>query len=521
MEHLEPLVGMLGLVGGVILVTALLSGLVERSRFPQVLIFLSIGALLGPYGLGLLELPLDSGALRAIATVGLLLVLFTDSVGVRLEELRRHGRLAAVVLGPGTLLTAAVTALAAYALLGLDPARSAILGAALASTDPVMLRGVLRNRGTPPAARTALRIEGGMNDATLLPVVLVAIAVLVPAAKADAGWWAVGGKVLLGLAGGVVVALLAVGAVDLVRRRVGVRRDYESLYVLGVSLTAFAVAETVGGSGFIAAFAAGLTIAAVDVELCDCFFDYGEASASMALLFTFVALGVSTIWMGLGVLRPATLAFAAVALFSRSLILLATLAPARLDRRARLFVVWFGPRGLSSLLLVLLAVFAGVPGSEDLFAVTALVVLLSTIIHGGSQVLLAVAEPPQEATTAPPPPRGATPAPQPAAPSGAGAGPAPGAAGAAPAPPTAPTPAHAAPPGPPVIADPERITLDELAALEGSGTPHYLLDVRTEASWSASAEQAAGALRVPPDDAVRTVTRLGLPYDVWLVLYCT
>ncbi|MBX6364019.1 MAG: cation:proton antiporter [Gemmatimonadetes bacterium] len=507
MQHLEPLIGMLGLVGGVILVTALLSGLVERSRFPQVLIFLAIGALLGPYGLGLLELPLDSGALRAIATVGLLLVLFTDAVGVRLEELKRHGRLAAVVLGPGTLVTAAVTALAAYALLGLDPARSAILGAALASTDPVMLRGVLRNRGTPPAARTALRIEGGMNDATLLPVVLVAIAVLVPGGAADAGWWKVGGKVLLlGLAGGVVVALLAAGAVDLVRRRVGVRRDYESLYVLGVSLTAFAGAETVGGSGFIAAFAAGLTIAAVDVELCDCFFDYGEASASMALLFTFVALGVSAIWMGLAVLRPATLAFAAVALFARSLILLATLAPTRLDRRSRLFVVWFGPRGLSSLLLVLLAVFAGVPGSEDLFAVTALVVLLSTVIHGGSQVLLAVAEPPEEATTAPPPPRGAAPAPQTAAPARPGAVPAPG------GPP---------PPAPPVVADRERITLDELAALGRAGTPHYLLDVRTEASWGASAEQAAGALRVPPDDAVRTVTRLGLPYDVWLVLYCT
>lgn len=491
MLKLEPLVGMLGVIGGVILVAALLSGPVERSRFPQVLIFLGIGALLGPYGLALLDLPLDSGALRAISTLGLLLVLFTDAVGVRLDEVKRHARLAAVILGPGTLLTAAVTAAAAYWLLGLDAARSAILGAALASTDPVLLRGVVRNPATPPAARAALRIESGMNDALLLPVVLVAIAMLLPGASHGGGWWAVGGRVLLlGVGGGVVLALLAVGALELARRRVGVRRDYESLYVLGVSLTAFAGAEAVGGSGFIAAFAAGLTIAATDVELCECFFDYGEASATMALLFTFVALGISAIWMGLAVIRPATLAFAAVALFSRSLILLATLAPARLDRRSRLLVVWFGPRGLSSLLLVLLAVFAGVPGSPDLFAVTALVVLLSVVVHGGSQVLLARPEPLPRATAAPPPPRSVPPA--------------------------------AAPERPAVaVADRERITPEELAALERSGAPHYLLDARTDAAWGDSTEMASGALRIPPDDAVRTVTRLGLPYDAWLVLYCT
>ena len=82
-------------------------------------------------------------------------------------------------------------------------------------------------------------------------------------------------------------------SLDRVRSRVGVRRDYESLYALGVAFTAFAAAEAVGGSGFLAAFAGGLMVAALDVELCDCFLDYGEASAEMFLLLTFVAFGAS------------------------------------------------------------------------------------------------------------------------------------------------------------------------------------------------------------------------------------
>ena len=94
---------------------------------------------------------------------------------------------------------------------------------------------------------------------------------------------------------------MAITLLDQVRKRVGVRRDYESLYALGVAFTAFAAAEAVDGSGFLAAFAAGLTIAALDVELCDCFLDYGEATAEMLLLLTFVAFGALLIWTGFSV----------------------------------------------------------------------------------------------------------------------------------------------------------------------------------------------------------------------------
>ena len=172
-----------------------------------------------------------------------------------------------------------------------------------------------------------------------------------------------------------------------VRTRVGVRRDYESLYALGLAVTAYAAAESMGGSGFLAAFAAGFTVAAQDVELCDCFLEYGEATAEMLLLLTFVALGLSVVWSGLTIIDWSTLLFAAVALFARTMVLMPLLNGVGLQPRERQLIALFGPRGLSSLLYVLLAVFAGVSGAADLFAVTCLVVLLSVIVHGGGMAL--------------------------------------------------------------------------------------------------------------------------------------
>src|SRR5215210_9041615 len=126
MTH-DSFTALLALVGIVIIVSSLLSGAVERTGLPQVAIFLLLGAGLGPAGLGLIELQLDSPTLQVIATLGLVLVLFSDAIGVDVGEIRLQRRLAALILGPGTLLPAALTALAAWLLLGLHPAAAAIL----------------------------------------------------------------------------------------------------------------------------------------------------------------------------------------------------------------------------------------------------------------------------------------------------------------------------------------------------------------------------------------------------------
>lgn len=505
------------LVGAVVVIAALLSGVIERSGVPQVGVLLALGAVLGPYGLGLINPLLDSPVLRAVSTLSLAMVLFTDALGLDYREIRRHARLTLLVVGPGTLLSAVLITLAAALLLDLPWPAAAVLGGALASTDPVLLRGLLRRPDLPAPARLALRLESGLNDVVLLPIILVAMTFqgLHPL-EGTASWSRMGLQLfLLGPGAGVAIGLMGVATLELVRRRLGVRRDYESLYSLGIAFTAFAAAEAFHGSGFLAAFAAGFTISALDVELCECFREYGETTAELTLLFTFVLLGSSLIWTGPQIAGPRELLFAVVALLVRPLAFLVSLAPTGLDRQSLRLISWYGPRGLSSLLLVLLTVFAGMAGSERLFALCSLVVLLSVLVHGGSLMLLGRrwrAEPAaaplsgQPGQPGQPAPLSGEPAPFPAegnpAPAVQPAGPAPalGASGSADV--------------------PETITVPELLRLQEAGEPVVLLDVRTDRSYEAGDHMAQGAIRLHPDRAVQEAARLHLPREAWLIAYC-
>lgn len=476
MEHFVATVALIGIV---IVVASLLSGIIERIGIPLVGAFLVLGAALGPAGFGLIDVRLAAPELRVLATLGLVLVLFSDAVTINLRSVREQRRLVAVVLGPGTLLPAAIIAMAAHWLLGFPAAAAAILGAALASTDPVLLRAVLRAPSLPPTARVALRLESGTNDAVLLPIIVLATLAL---QQAGPLWQPALGRHLVGLfvlgpALGALVGWIGITTLVTVRTRVGVRRDYESLYALGLGFAAYAAAEAVGGSGFLAAFAAGLAIAALDVELCDCFLEYGEATAEMLLLLTFVAFGTSLIWTGLSVVDWRTLTFAVVALFVRTVVLYPVLSRIGVRGKDRKLIALFGPRGLSSLLLVLLPVFAGVRGAERLFTITSLVVLLSLVVHGaiigfylrrsgGRLPVVTVAGQPAENTVA------------------------------------------------------EKITIQEVRELQQRGEPGILVDARAERSYMDDDRQAVDAVRIPPEDPVRAATALRLSQHATLVVYC-
>jgi NhaP-type Na+/H+ or K+/H+ antiporter len=508
----ENFTATVALIGIVILVASLLSGVVERTGIPQVAIFLLLGAALGPYGLGVFDLALESPALHALATLGLVLVLFSDAIGLDLGEIKRHRRLALLVLGPGSLIPALIIALASRFMLGLPWAAAAIVGASLASTDPVLLRGLLRRQDVPSQARLALRLESGMNDVVLLPVVVISMMFLpgaVAEEHASSSRLALG-LFVLGPGAGILIGLIGITLLDRVRKKFGVRRDYESLYALGVAFTAFAAAEAAGGSGFLAAFAAGITVAALDVELCDCFLDYGEATAEMFLLLTFVAFGASLIWRGFEVANVRTVLFAILALATRTLVLFPVLLRTGLDRPSLRVVAWFGPRGLSTLLLVLLPVFAGIPGAEQLFTICCLVVLLSVLLHG-SAIGLIVRQPEGTTTTlgvAPP-----APARPESAPADAATVPL---ARAQPEPVASTDRADGS--GAPVPAD--RITIEQMQELQRRGEPVVLLDVRTARTFESDPYIARGALRMPPDDAVRLAREHRIPWKATLVAYC-
>ncbi|MDQ6771129.1 MAG: cation:proton antiporter [Gemmatimonadota bacterium] len=489
---MESFVTSVALIGIVIVVASLLSGLIERSGLPLVAIFLLIGAAIGRWGLGIADVGFHSPALHALAMLGLALLLFSDAVTLDTKQLHSRRFLIWRLIGPGTLVPAALTALAARVLLGLSSPAAAILGAALASTDPVLLRTVLRSKALPEAPRIALRLETGMNDVVLLPIVLLSM-LLLPTGQTDATVSATGGthvgRSLLGLfvlgpGLGAVVGWVGISALASIRSRTGVRRDYESLYALGLAFTSFALAEAAGGSGFVAAFVAGLLVAAKDVELCDCFLEYGEATAEMLLLLTFVALGTTLIWLGLGSLNWRIILFAVIALIARPVALYPMLAGLNLNTRDRRLISVFGPRGLSSLLLALLPVFAGIPNAEEIFTLTSVVVLLSIVVHGGGTAFFL-----RKSHV-----RGLAITPEVLAPLSRAAAVA--------------------------VPAPIRITIDEMKGLQSAGEPVVIVDGRSNRTYDSDPLTAVGSVRLQPDDPVRDATEQRLSKHANLVVYC-
>jgi NhaP-type Na+/H+ or K+/H+ antiporter len=164
-----------------------------------------------------------------------------------------------------------------------------------------------------------------------------------------------------------------------------IRREYQALYGIGLVLLAFTAAELAGGDGFLASFAAGLAVAVLDLEMCGCFLEYGETTAEAAMLLAFILFGAVISQIAWQVPLGSTLLLAVVViLLARPVAISLVLRHASVSRHARAFIGWFGPRGLSSLLLALLMLEGGVPEAELLLAVVGVVVTVSVIAHGAT-----------------------------------------------------------------------------------------------------------------------------------------
>jgi NhaP-type Na+/H+ or K+/H+ antiporter len=382
-DYIAPL----ALIGVVLTVSALASGFVERAPLSFPILFLALGFLLGEHGVGLLAIEPHNAWLEVIAVVSLAFVLFLDALKLRPDEIGGRGWFVPVlILGPGTLLIIALVATAAHFLLRTSLVESLLLGAILASTDPVVLRDVVRDRRLPRSIRQTLSIEAGTNDLVVLPIVLVLIAVARGQAQSPVEWGVYLAKIFL-LGPAIGFAIGGGGSVLMARldARMGIRREYQALYGVGLVLVAYAVAVAAGADGFLAAFAAGAATVVLDQEMCDCFVEYGETTAEMTMLIAFVFFGavLSDLLPAISLLPALVLALLALVVV-RPLAIGFVLHKAAMSRSARLFIGWFGPRGLNSLLLALLAVQARVPRAEWMLAVTGVVVLTSVLLHGAT-----------------------------------------------------------------------------------------------------------------------------------------
>ena len=458
------------LVSVVLMVTALVSGLVERSPLSFPLIFLTLGVVLSGRGFGVIEMRADDETLEVIATLTLALVLFLDAAQLQVEELGRRWLVPALILGPGTGLIIVLGAVPLALIAGFSWIVAFIGAAVLASTDPVVLRDIVRDQRLPRGIRQILKIEAGMNDLVVLPVILILIAVASSETGGAGGWIDFLARLLLlGPAIGFAIGGVGSWLMEQADEKWKIRNEHQALYGLGLVLAAYAAATAAGGDGFLAAFAAGLAVVVLNRTLCNCFLDYGETTAEVAMLLSFIVFGAVLADLAGSVDFVAALIVAALVVFLiRPGVLGLVLWRAKMSWQAHALVSWFGPRGLNSLLLSLLAVHAGLPEAELLLATVGVVVFASVIIHGGTAGPL-VAWYSRQASRE-----------------------------------TFSEERESSAPGlfVPTEAAPTRTTVEQLQLLLQSDNPPILLDVRTRGSYLKDKSRIPGDVRVRPDDVV-------------------
>lgn len=484
---MPDLITTFAIVGGLLMVAALVSGVVERAPVTFPMIFLGLGFVLGQRGLGVIDIASHDPALEAIAIVSLSFVLFLDAVNLRFDEVSKDWLVPVLALGPGTLLTTGIVAGGAALLLGTSLLESLLLGAILSSLDPVVLRDVVRDPRIPRSIRLALQTEAGTNDVVVLPLILVLAAVALGSVEGTGGWLALLVRLfLLGPLVGVVLGFLSVRVMAWVRARFTIGREYRALYGVGTVLAAYVAGEAVGGSGFLAVFAAGAIVVATDYDLCDCFLDYGEITSEMAMLLAFILFGALLSTLIDSVALLSTLLFAGLVIgIARPVAIGLVLRRAAVSRRARMFIGWFGPRGLSSLLFGLLVVADDVPGAERLLAITGVVVIVSVVVHGASVAPLAARYARAVARETLAEEREGT---------------------------VAGLFQHE--PG-----GVRRITARELADRLAGDDPPLVLDVRSRFSYERDGERIPGDVRVPPDEVADWAAKQNRERSI--VAYCT
>jgi cell volume regulation protein A len=323
-----------------------------------------------------------------VAVVALILILFDGGMRVGWKRFR----VAAVpisVLGVfGTFTTAALVALAGHYLFDFSWTGAGILGAALAPTDPAVMFSVLGKREVGGRTGTILEGESGVNDPVGIALMLGMIEF---ATHDDATFWVVVKEFALemsiGLAIGIAGALVFLEALRRIHLANPALYPLRSLATAGVIYGAAAVAH---GSGFLAVFVAGILIGDAaypgrrDVER------FHTTLASLAEVVVFIGLGLTVHKVNLApVWKDGLLIALVLAFFARPFGIAPFLAPLRLRRGERLFVMWGGLKGAVPILLAAFALLEHVPGSERIYGIVFVVVAFSVIAQGSTVPLVA------------------------------------------------------------------------------------------------------------------------------------
>ncbi len=371
-----------------ILVYSSVAGRVERTWVSGPIVFTIFGLLIGPVGLDLISFKADKEALSTLAELTLALVLFIDAADADMGVLRKTKALPIRLLLIGLPLTILLGYGVGVLLVEkLSLFEVALLATMLAPTDAALGKAVVTNEAVPDPVRQGLNVESGLNDGICVPILFVFLA-LATGKGGEGGPWnlammLVAEEIGIGLAVGLLLTTMAGWLLKFAKGQQWLTHTWIQVPVVALALGCFAVAQFLGGSGFIAAFSGGLLFGVLAKQHREEFLLAAEGTGDTMALITWVIFGSAVVGQAVGQFSWLILLYAVLSLtLIRMLPVFLSLTGTGMSTEGKLFVGWFGPRGLASIVFAVMVVNANLPNSGLIAMTVVCTIMLSILAHG-------------------------------------------------------------------------------------------------------------------------------------------
>lgn len=360
------------------------------------MVFTAVGILLSTLVLGDKPVGFNTEFVQIIAEIALIVVLFSDAAALDLEQLKKHWRLPTRLLFvalPTTIIFSYFTAQAFFP--EETPLNILLLALILAPTDAALGKIVVSDKRIPETVRNTINVESGLNDGIVFPVLLTVLAMITAGSSSSSeGWMAyIAQQISIGALAGAFIGWSGAKLSQITIKKEWIEHQYLNLIPIALAILSFYFAEHFHGNGYIAAFFAGLFLGNTNKTLKKNVEEFAESEGELLIMISFLVFGLVFVPFMLPYLDLNTWVFALLSLtVLRMLPIVLGFGFFKLDLSTRLFIGWFGPRGIASILYILVAVhhLGNIKGHEQIFAAASLTILLSIILHGLSAKPLAV-----------------------------------------------------------------------------------------------------------------------------------
>lgn len=367
---------------------SIFAGRFEARLINGALMFLLAGLLLGPVVLNVLHLSVDAPGLRLLAELTLAIVLFTDAANANLQVLRINNRIPLRLLLIG--LPLCLLAGWGFGIVLFDDMpwlEAAILATMLAPTDAALGKAVVTNPAVPAPIRESLNVESGLNDGICVPVLFILLALLAPE-ELHQGTLTLALTLIAEEIGIGVLVGVALAVVTGILMRYSLRHAWslplwQQLSMPSLAVLSFSLAQWAGGSGFIAAFVCGLLAGNLLGERKKAYLESNEGYANLLSVIVWAMFGAVVVASEWQYFTWKTWVYAMCSLtVLRMVPVWMSLLGTELSSESRLFIGWFGPRGLASIVFAVIVAQYDLIAMSEIIATVSCTILLSVVFHG-------------------------------------------------------------------------------------------------------------------------------------------